>query len=193
MVAAAILAGGAARRMGGQQKALLPFAGGSILARQLAVLGPLCDEVVVITNDPVPFAPFAVAVAADLHPGAGPLAGLEAAFAATRAEVVLLVAGDMPLLVPSLLRRVADLPPGHDAVVPRVDGRAEPLHAAYHRRLAPLVSRRLEAGERAMHAFLACLRVHWLDEAALRAIDPDLRSLANANTPAELAALAALP
>src|SRR6185312_7006645 len=86
-VAAAIIAGGPARRLGGVAKPLLEVGGQAVADRQLAVLRPLFARVFVVANDPAPWAGRGVEVAADRVVGAGPLAGLAAALAAAgRAE-----------------------------------------------------------------------------------------------------------
>jgi len=189
MVAAAILAGGSARRMGGVNKALIEVDGRPILARQLAVLAPLVDEILLVSGDPAPFAPFAgprVRLLTDRLPGQGPLAGLDAAFAASDARSLLLFACDLPYLDPRMVTLVRDHAPSAQAVVPRVDAHPQPLHARYARSVAPLVRARLERGALRLRDLLTELAVTWLDEPALRAADPTLRALHNANSPADL-------
>jgi molybdopterin-guanine dinucleotide biosynthesis protein A len=125
----------------------------------------------------------------------GPIAGLDAILAALPPSVdaVVCVAGDMPLLAPALLEHLRDAAPSAAALVPRIAGRAEPLLARYARSLAPVVGDQIANGRYAMVDLLARLDggVVWLDEPALRALDPDLRSIVNVNTPADLARLAA--
>lgn len=73
-----ILAGGQARRMGGRDKAFLPFAGSDLVSRALARLRPQCDRVVINANRELErFAALGVAVVSDSIDGfAGPLAGI---------------------------------------------------------------------------------------------------------------------
>src|SRR5205823_301046 len=100
--AAAILAGGQARRMGGVHKGLLVIDGEPIVARQLRLLGAYADELVIVANDVAAYREIAAAaharIVSDLHPGDGPLAGLEAALTATSASELLLVACDLPFV-----------------------------------------------------------------------------------------------
>jgi molybdopterin-guanine dinucleotide biosynthesis protein A len=190
-VAAAIIAGGPARRLGGAVKAALVVGGRSIAERQLEALRAVFDRVVVVANDPGPWSALGVEVVPDRRPGDGPLGGLQAALAATGGhDAVVCVAGDMPFLTPEVLRLLRDHAPDADAVAARVGGRAEPLLARYARRCLPVVEAQLAAGERAVHALLEQrLAVAWLEEAALRAVDPELRALTNVNTPEDLARL----
>jgi molybdopterin-guanine dinucleotide biosynthesis protein A len=128
------------------------------------------------------------------RPTLGPIAGLDAILAALPAatDAVVCVAGDMPFLAPALLEHLRDAAPGAVALVPRVAGRAEPLLARYARGLAPVVADQIAGGHYALVELLARLgdAVEWIDEPELRALDPDLRSIANVNTPADLAELA---
>ena len=108
-------------------------------------------------------------------------------------DAVVCVAGDMPFLAPALLEHLRDAAPTAAALVPRIAGRAEPLLARYARGVAPVVGDQIANGRYAMVDLLARLDggVVWLDEPALRALDPDLRSIVNVNTPADLRRLAA--
>jgi molybdenum cofactor guanylyltransferase len=188
MIAAAIIAGGAATRMGGASKAGLEVDGRSIAARQLAALRGEFGRVVVVANEPGPWAALGVEVHRDVHRGAGPLAGIHAALTATtEAAGVVCVAGDMPFLEPALLALLRDHAPEADAVVPRVSGFPEPLLARYGHGCLPVIEARLRAGARAVHDVFAAVTTTWLDEGALRAVDPALRSFTNVNTPDDLA------
>jgi molybdopterin-guanine dinucleotide biosynthesis protein A len=191
VIAGAILAGGRARRMGGVPKALLEVGGRTILVRQIAALSTVVDEILLVVGDPAGFpsaAELGVKVVADRAPGMGPLAGLQAALHATRAESILAVGCDLPFLDARLLARVRDAAPGAEAVVPRVGGRPQALHARYARAVLPLVEARLARGALRLVELLDELRVVWLDEPELRSMDPELRGLTNVNTPEELAA-----
>jgi molybdopterin-guanine dinucleotide biosynthesis protein A len=186
-VAAAIVAGGAATRLGGVAKSTLIVGGRTIAERQLEALRAAFSRVLVVANDAAPWAGLGLEVVGDRFPGAGPLAGVHAALAATADHAgVVCVAGDMPFVAPALLELLRDHAPDAAAVVPRVAGRAEPLLARWGRAALPVVEARLAAGERAVHAVFAALQTAWLDEPALRAVDPALRSFANINTPEEL-------
>ena len=188
MAAVAIIAGGRGARLGGQVKGLLVVDGQRIVDRQRAALGALFDRVIIVANDPEPWRDTGLTVVGDRWPDAGPLAGIEAALAhlAPDADSVVCVAGDMPFIEPAVLRLLRDAPPDTDAVVPRVGGQSQPLLARYGTRLQPLIAARLAASRRAVHRLFDEVKVTWLDEAALRAVDPALRSLRDVNTPADL-------
>ena len=186
-VAAAIIAGGPARRLGGATKPLLEIAGQAVADRQLAVLRPIFSRLLVVANDPAPWRARGVEVVPDRVAGAGPLAGLSAALeAAGDAEAVVCLAGDLPFLSPALLTALRDRAPEADALAPRPAGRAEPLCARYAVRARAVVDARLAAGRLALHELLAELATVWLDDAALAALDPDGLSFVNLNTPDDL-------
>jgi molybdopterin-guanine dinucleotide biosynthesis protein A len=193
---AAILAGGRGTRMAGAgaiNKGLLLVEGQRIIDRQLAVLRPRFAEVLIAANDPAPWAGLGLRVVADRSGGQslGPIAGLDAVLAALPVGIpaVVCVAGDMPFLDPALLEHLRDAAPGAAALVPRVAGRPDPLLARYARSVAPIIAEQITLGRYAMMDLLARLDVTWVDEPELRSLDPELRSLVNINTAADLARL----
>ena len=186
-VAAAIIAGGPARRLGGATKPLLELDGRAVADRQLAVLRPLFPRLLVVANDPAPWRTRDVEVIPDRVAGAGPLAGIAAALeAAGDAEAVVCLAGDLPFLSPALLTALRDRAPQADALAPRPAGRAEPLCARYAVRARAVVDARLAGGQLALHELLAELATVWLDDGALAALDPEGLSFLNLNTPDDL-------
>ena len=181
MVAAAILAGGRGKRLGNAQKALVEVGGTPIVARQLAVLEPLTDEQIIVAGDTRPYEGFGARLVTDLHPGAGPLAGLESALAATKADALLVFACDLPFLDAAFVTALRDAPATAEAVVARLDGKAQPLAARYARTILPRVQRRLSKDKLRMLDLVAELDPEWLDFPA------GTRALYNVNTPEELA------
>jgi molybdopterin-guanine dinucleotide biosynthesis protein A len=186
-VTACIIAGGRARRLGGALKPLLLVDGETILARQRAVLAPRAAELVLALAAPGPLAEQGVRAVYDVVADAGPLAGLAAGLAASERPWLLAVAGDMPYLSPAVLDALlAAASDGADAVVPVVGGFPEPLCALYGRAVAPVIARHLAAGARRTQGILDDLRVTWLDESHLRALDPQLRTFTNVNVPSQI-------
>lgn len=187
MTTAAIVAGGKADRLGGQPKGLLMVEGRRIVDRQLEVLRAVFDRVFLVANDPAPWAGLGLEIVPDRVPGAGPLAGLDAALGALAGDEdqVVCVAGDMPFLDAQILTLLRDHPPAQ-AVVPRVAGRPEPLCARYARACLPVVQGALAEGRLKTQAVLAELETAYVEESTLRAVDPALKFLTNVNTPEDL-------
>lgn len=194
VVAAAIVAGGQGRRLGGANKGALLVGGRSILERQRAVLAPLFSRILFISNRPELPPAGMLAIADRGPPGRGPLAGLDAALAALLPDeqAVVCVGGDMPLITAKVLELLRDTATAAQAVVPRIGPHSEPLLARYGRTAAPTIAAALAANALKTTDVLTRLDVHWLDEASLRAVDPQLLSLENVNTPDDLARIDAL-
>ena len=188
---AAILAGGLSRRMGAN-KALL----------RLEPDGPTLIEVVVArlkeagfgdglmlvanTSDDLGF--LGLTTVADELPGAGPLGGILTALVHSHHPRVLVVACDMPLLNPALLRYMAQLPDSSDVIIPRwIDKsgsvKVEPLHAIYSRRCIKAVRERLSAGNLKVQGLLDDISAQYVEEQEMRRFDPQLLCLRNINTP----------
>jgi molybdopterin-guanine dinucleotide biosynthesis protein A len=194
-VSACILAGGRATRLGGRAKPLVPVRGTPILERQLDVLAPRVAEVIVaLAPDAAPLPvpdrwADRVRFVHDEASGAGPLAGIAAGLAACRTPWLLVVAGDLPHLHPGiidLLIRTATTVRDTDAVVVRRGVHPEPLCGVH--RTSQLTGARtlIREGRYKAAGLLEGLRVHWIDEAKLREIDPELRTLDDIDTPDDL-------
>lgn len=187
-----ILAGGASRRMG-RNKALLELEGQKLVARVAAALRVLTDDILIVSNDPEPYRFLHLPIISDIQSGYGPLMGLYSGLKAARGELSLLVAVDMPFLSSDFLNFLISLAPGYDVVIPQAHDRLHPLCAVYRKRTClPAIEEAISRGQRRLIAFHPSVKVRLVDEAALRQIDPDLRSLINVNTPEELAAARAL-
>jgi molybdenum cofactor guanylyltransferase len=189
-VSAAILAGGRARRMHGLDKSALAVDGLPILERQLAVLGQLTDDLLIVVRgddeDPARFARGGARVVTDLVPDIGPLGGLYTALVHAAAPVTIVVACDMPFLTLPFLRHLATRVAGMDVAVPRTTDGYHPLCAAYAHTVRPFVERQLARGALAVQALFTgepAARVVELGTDELAAFDPDGRLLSNVNTP----------
>lgn len=181
-----VLAGGKSARMG-RDKRHLVINGETLLARTLSRLRPLVDEVLVVVRERDALPPVDARIVTDRYPGMGVLAGVHAGLAAAHNPWAYVVAGDMPLLNPDLLRAMAALADETcDVVVPRWQVEMEPLHALYRpAACAPAAEAALRAGRRRIIAFYPHVRVREMGEAAVARIDPKGRSFFNVNTQAE--------
>ena len=184
----AILVGGGARRLGGVPKGLYLRDGEPIVARLARALGAVARDVRLVADDPSPYAALGLPSVPDAIAGVGPAGGLLAALESATTPWVLVVAGDMPAVAPAVLALLRDRDARFDCVLPLVDGRLEPLCARWAARVAPLVRRAIEEGERALHALVDRVDADRVGEDELRAVDPTLRSLGSVNTPADVAA-----
>src|SRR5215218_6978318 len=185
MVAAAVLAGGASRRMG-RDKATLAVGGVALAAGVLAAAARVADPVVLVAPEGHPARGLGARVVTD--PGEGPLAALAAALAAHH---VLVLAGDHPGLAVELLAHLVALAPRGGAVACRRGPRLEPLVAVYARAPALAAARARLAGPpggRSLLGLLADLDTVVVEEPGWRALDPGGRSFVDLDDPADLAA-----
>ena len=183
-----ILAGGFGKRLR-REKASAPVNGRPLLHWTAEALAALTDDLVVVRRadqrlPPDPGVGWREAV--DGRADRGPLAGIEAALNAVRHDVAVIVACDMPLLVPDLVRGIVAAAADVDVAIPVIEGREEPLFAAYRRSCLPTVGECLDAGQGRLISILPRLRVRRLAAAALRRFDPELLSLTNVNYPQDL-------
>lgn len=143
----AILAGGAASRMGGIAKGLLPAPDSAeSIVRRLARLASeaVPGAEVVLAGAREPYRTLGLRVIEDAPGLSGPMAGLVAAFGAAEGEVLAL-ACDLPRVTAALIARVATHAPGAAAVAPRIDGVWQPLFARYDAARALEVAARARA------------------------------------------------
>ena len=182
-LAAAILAGGRARRLGGVDKWTLAVGGAPIRERQLAVLRRIADPVFVVGGTGTGDAQ--LHIVPDAYPDAGALGGIYTAIQASPCERTLVVACDMPFLNEDLLRRLADT--HADVAIPRTERGYEPLCAIYSRSCAPVIQKRIEHGELQASIPPAGVRIVELGPDVLAAIDPDGLLFVNVNTPHDYA------
>lgn len=198
-IAAAILAGGRARRLGGLDKPRLVVdadpsgpPGRTIIVRQVDLLQRIAGQVLVVTTSadralhPSRFDDVAVSVAVDQIPDAGTLGGLHAALAVATAPRVLVVGGDMPFLTRAVLEALTQIPAHADGRWVRTSRGPEPLLACYRRRVLDRVTRLLHDGIRRAGALESVLAMDALEGAVLAALDPDGRVTTNVNTPEDL-------
>ena len=124
----------------------------------------------------------------------GPLAGMLAALEAAANECCLVVSVDTPLVEPKLLGVLIERLGAANAAIPEVEGKRQPLVAAYKRSgCVPTIRQCLESGElRVQNAVALLPQVATVPEGELRVVNPGLRSFKGANTREELAALEAI-
>jgi molybdopterin-guanine dinucleotide biosynthesis protein A len=182
-VAAAILAGGQARRFGGLDKSRLVVDGRSIIVRQVEVLQRITASVVIVANDLDRFADLALPVHPDLIPGAGSIGGVYTALETSTADLVIVVACDLPFLDEGMLRRLVELAPAGDGAWVRTARGVEPLLACYRREARSTIRARIESGRLKLAELADVLEMAELGARELAQFGPAARLLANINTP----------
>ena len=188
-VTAIILAGGMSRRLG-RDKAVEMFDGETLIRRAIRRMRQVAGNITVVVNNSNRIVeldlPDDVAAVIDEYTGKGPLAGIYTGLSASSTEWSVFCACDMPFLSPELYHALLSNRDTCDAVVPIVDGRPEPVHAAYSRACLGPIREKLAADELKVAGFFQDVSVHYFTEDEVRAIDPDLLSFFNINTQQDL-------
>lgn len=183
-----ILAGGKSRRLG-IDKRFLNIGGRTCIQRVLDAYRGLFDEVLIVADAVEPFQSLGVRVVVDLIPGRAALGGLYTGLHYAGCEQVFAAAADMPWITPAAIRVVLDQAGAGDIVIPDLEGRLQTMHAVYSKACLPSLLAFVEAGTLKVQDLCNCpeLRVHRISQSAFTAVDPDLRSFFNINTPGDLA------
>lgn len=182
-----ILAGGRARRMGGQDKGLIPFAGRPLIEHALDRLRPQVDRVLISANrNADQYARYGARVIADaIGDFAGPLAGILSAMQVMEQPWLAVIPCDAPLLPDDLVHRLlasanaasAPIAVAHDGQRPQF------VVALLHCSLLPQLRNYLESGEHRVET--------WCRQNSMAVSDFSDRPEAfhNINSPEDLAAL----
>jgi molybdopterin-guanine dinucleotide biosynthesis protein A len=180
-----VLAGGRSTRMQ-RDKAALPYGGTPQLARAMELVAPLVSRAFVSVRPDQLHDPqrAAYALIADLQPGLGPLAGIQAAQRAHPQVAWLVLACDLPFLRAATLQHlIGQRATGRLATAYRsqLDGQPEPLCAIYEPASRDSLQRWIDQEHRCPRAWLASSEVALLDL-------PESGALDNVNTADEYAA-----
>lgn len=180
----AILAGGKATRLGGINKALIEIEGETIISKIHRALGPICNEVIIISNQ----AQTDYRIPAKTHPdiieNCGPLGGIHSALHHSSNEIILVVSCDMPFISINIANQLIDAyiknQPKVDAVIPTLNGFNEPLLAIYSKRLSTKISEILS--DRKGHRITDLLDKCNTIKVEIEASPENIRSFTNINT-----------
>ena len=178
-----VLAGGLGRRMGGEDKGLVPLAGRPMVAHVLEALRPQVGTIVVNANrNHERYAAFGHPVMADAVGGyLGPLAGVLTALQRSTTEFLVTAPCDAPLIAPDVVGRLylACASAAADLAVASDGQRQQPVFLLLRATLAPSLEAYLAGGGRKIDAWFAQLRVAEADFSD----EPD--TFVNVNDPGE--------
>jgi molybdopterin-guanine dinucleotide biosynthesis protein A len=191
---AIVLAGGRSTRFGAEKMAA-DVDGEPLLHHVLRTTAAVCDEVLVVgAPSGLPVAlpdglASAPVVVLDVDAFQGPLVALVDAAASASRDRLLVVGGDMPDLVPAVLRRVLDWDATHEGACLVRDEWLQPFPMGLDRAAALVRGTQLvEAQERSLRSLISSLAVEQLPEAEWRTLDPDALSLHDIDRPEDLPA-----
>jgi molybdopterin-guanine dinucleotide biosynthesis protein A len=179
---AAVLAGGASRRMG-RPKASLPFGSGTLLQHQVVRVAPLFSEVLVVVKDTPDSALGRARVLLDSTARQGAIFGLTRGLEEVEDHLFVL-AVDTPVLAPALIAEIArrSLKMTASVLLPRAGGRLQPLAAVWRRAVLPLALERIASEQLSLQDLAQEAGAEVLEEAEWRRFDPSGNSFENLNT-----------
>lgn len=186
-----VLAGGRSSRFG-SDKLVAELDGRPLLHYALEAVAAVAEHLVVVAAPgAAPSIPEGLAsrvrVIHDPEPFLGPLVGLVAALSHVNSPVAIVVGGDMPRLVPGVLRRLLTaLGPARAAIL-EVPGRVQPLPAALDVPAARTAgSEVLAHGGRSLRDLLGGLDPVVLPAPVWLALDPAGATIADIDRPSDL-------
>lgn len=185
--AAAILAGGRARRFGGQDKSRLVVLGQPIIVRQVEVLQRVARSVFIVGPDPARYADLGLAVHPDRLPDLGAIGGLYTALEVADTDAVIVVACDLPFLDEQVLRELVRRSVSSDGAWIRSARGVEPLFACYRRDARHRIRSEIERGRLKASDLGDVLRMAELTTEDLAALGATEAVLANLNSPEDYA------
>ena len=162
-----VLAGGMSSRFG-EPKALASWGGSTFVEHILKVMTTAVQEVVVISHSDIKERVeqlIQVPVIEDIrhYKGNGPLAGIVSGMEYIEADWYAIMPCDAPNVsqewFPILLEQTSD---EYDAVVPIINGRKQPLLAAYHNRVKEEIYTLLQEEKRSMGQLLSQCNVKYI-------------------------------
>ena len=181
-IEAALLTGGASRRMG-RDKAKLEVDGRPLAETVASRILSAGIPVTVLGPDLIP----GCSLQQDATPHAGPLVALSCF--CPRAEYVFVCSCDLPLFDGRLIEVLADLIEDMDAAIPLSQGRPQPLCALYRAGVLSGLREWLQHGSRRVMEWIETLSCTKVSEERLERRGISRYSVLSANTPEELALL----
>ena len=181
-----VLCGGKSTRMG-IPKATLRFGDETMLQRVIRLLGTVVSPIVVVAapDQSLPRLPDGTIVTRDEREARGPLEGLRAGLKALpdSVDAAYVTSCDVPLLVPGFVQRMTELLGEHDIAVMEIEGFPHPLSGVYRKTVLPEVESRLASDRLRAASLLDAVRTLRVTPEEMIAVDPQLKTLRNLNTP----------
>ncbi|MCI0447331.1 molybdenum cofactor guanylyltransferase [bacterium] len=180
-ITAVILAGGKSSRMG-QNKALLPIEGKTLIERIGEILSAIFSKIVLSTASQNAFPQLQLPEVVDRYPQTGPLGGITSVLESGLSEIFC-VGCDMPFLNQNLIEYQCSISHCCDAIIPVWNNHPQVLHGLYRKNLLPAFHNGLNEEQYKITDWLEEAEVCYLLEDEIRRYDPAGLSFRNINTP----------
>jgi molybdenum cofactor guanylyltransferase len=175
----------------GRSKAMLDFGGEPMIARIVRQLRRRFDEVVIVAApesvEHLEIPADAAKIILDETAFQGPADALRRGLRAVGSDFAFACSCDLPLLNADVAFALLAMLDRFDAVIPEIAGRLQPLHAVYRTNCAGALEAMAARGEKRLVAIADAVKTRRVAEPELRAIDPELLSFVNVNTPSNYA------
>ena len=169
----------------GRPKEWLNFGGKPLLRHIVGIVQGVVQPVVVAARPGqlLPPLPLGVGVVNDRVADRGPLAGLDAGFAALtgRCDAAFVTSCDHPLLKPAFIARLVECLADWPAVVPVLNGEPFPVTAVYRLGVRPILEDVLQSDCLSVRSFADRCGAKFVSAERFADIDPRLDSLTNLN------------
>ena len=179
-ISAFIMAGGRSRRFG-EDKALYPYRGRTLIEHAVETVRAVIPRVAIIADTADRYRFPGIACHADIMPGMGPAGGVYTAVRVAETVRAFVFACDMPDLDAGLMRYMISVSEGYDVTIPLLGGNYEPLHAVYSRNCAGPLERHFGEGKRRIISFFDDVRVRPVTEEEIRKFADPSRAFRNIN------------
>jgi molybdopterin-guanine dinucleotide biosynthesis protein A len=182
-----IQAGGKSSRMG-QDKALAPFMGSTLIEYILQQLEGFGDEQIIISNKSKDYKRFGIPVFQDIFPDTGALGGIYSGIFHASFEHSLILGCDMPFINLKFLKYIIKLALDFDAVIPRLknEGFIEPFRSIYKKTCLESIEQSIRVGNRKVISFFDKVNIRFVESKEINKFDPKEITFFNVNTPEDL-------
>ena len=181
-----VLVGGKSRRMS-RDKVLIPVDGKPIIEKIFQKIAPVFAEVLVVGHHRPEFDDLKIQSHPDLIPDCGVLGGIYTGLTLAQTPFIFVVAADMPFLDTALVRSIAEVRHGVDAIIPKGSRGFEPLFAIYSTSCLNQIRENIERGSLKVLEALEGMNVIYPEIPPVPEGTPD--PLSNLNTPQDLSLL----
>jgi len=178
-----ILAGGASRRMG-EDKGLCHFNGKQLVSYSIEVLAPICDKIIISSNNPEQYRKFGYPVVEDEIRDIGPIGGICSSLKHSNTEKNLIVSCDTPFLNRDSLIHILSESKGFEIVIPQHENLwYEPLAGYYSRSIIPKLEKAIENRDYKLINLFSKVKFQAISTTLLPGLGDQYR---NMNTPEDL-------
>ncbi len=186
-ISCAIIAGGKAKRYNGLIKAFIEIDGKKIIDKNLELLKPIFQDIIIISNNPSAFNEYQdISIYSDYYQEIGPLAGLHSALKHCMNPSLFLMSSDLPYIsveiINSLINKYSQS--DCDILVPKIGNKLEPLFGIYNSNIIEKLEAFIEKRESfAMRDFFDNVNTNFLQ---LDNNKPNNLAFKNINSPKDL-------